>query len=49
MAGCTDSSKINKTAFFRMLALEDVDGIIVDADFPADYEEYMRLKEIAVI
>ncbi|MDR1966969.1 MAG: DeoR/GlpR family DNA-binding transcription regulator, partial [Synergistaceae bacterium] len=37
----TDSSKINKTAFFSMVPLEAIDFFIVDDDFSQDYREYV--------
>lgn len=45
----TDSSKVNQTALFKMIDLEDVDGFIVDQNFPEEYREYMQLHGIDVI
>jgi DeoR/GlpR family transcriptional regulator of sugar metabolism len=45
----TDSSKINKTAFFSMTPLDAIGCFIVDDDFPPDYREYMALRGISVI
>jgi DeoR/GlpR family transcriptional regulator of sugar metabolism len=45
----TDSSKINKTAFFSMTPLDAIDYFIVDDDFPQDYREYVSLRGIEII
>lgn len=45
----TDSSKFNQNALFKMIDLEDVDGFIVDEDFPNEYREYMEMHGIEVI
>jgi DeoR family lactose phosphotransferase system repressor len=45
----TDSSKINKTAFFSMTPLDAVDSFIVDGDFPPDYREYLAQSGINII
>lgn len=44
----TDSSKINKTAFFNMVGFDSIQNIIVDDDFPQEYREFMALKNIRV-
>ncbi len=45
----TDSSKINKTAFFSLASVGEVDAFIVDADFPEDYREYLSLHGIEIL
>lgn len=45
----TDSSKINKTAFFSLAAINEVDAFIVDDDFPEDYREYLSQQKIEII
>lgn len=45
----TDSSKFNQNGLFKMINLDDVDGFIVDAEFPKDYKEYMEHHGIEVI
>ena len=45
----TDSSKMNQSAPFKMFDLRDVDGFIVDNDFPLEYREYMDLHGIKII
>ena len=45
----TDSSKMNKMAPFRMFDFSEVDGFVVDDDFPQEYREYMEIHEIEVI
>ena len=36
----SDSSKMNQNAPFKMIDLSDVDGFVVDAHFPKEYQEY---------
>jgi DeoR/GlpR family transcriptional regulator of sugar metabolism len=45
----TDSSKINKTASFRMTPLDAIDYFIVDDDFPQDYHDYVSLHRIGIV
>ena len=45
----TDSSKLNQTALCKLINMEDVDGFIVDDDFPNDYKEYMEMQGIEII
>jgi len=45
----TDSSKINKMAFFSMAAIDEVEAFIIDDDFPDDYREYLTQQKIEII
>lgn len=45
----SDSSKMNQNAPFKMIDLSDVDGFVVDAHFPKEYQEYMEMHGIEVI
>lgn len=45
----TDSSKLNQNGLFKMIDFDDIDGFIVDDDFPKDYREYMEMHGIEVI
>lgn len=45
----TDSSKINKTAFYNMAGFDMIQNIIVDDEFPTEYREFMAENNIIVI
>ena len=45
----TDSSKINKTAFYNMVGFDSIQNIIVDDEFPQEYREFMAVEGIRVI
>jgi len=45
----TDSSKLNKTAFYNMVGFDEIQNIIVDDEFPQEYREFMGLKGTRII
>lgn len=45
----SDSSKMNQTALFKMIDIEEINGFVVDQYFPEEYKEYMELHGIEVI
>ena len=45
----TDSSKMNRTALFKMIGIEEINGFVADQNFPKEYKEYMELHGISVI
>lgn len=45
----SDSSKMNQVAPFKMFDFSEIDGFVVDNDFPEEYREYLELHDIEII